>query len=339
MAGLGSPPSIASKDGQCGPFDAISDPVFPGAMIPTPAPPESLETATLPGAGEATHVVLSDDKQAARRRWTAAIALSIAINVILVAAIIMTLPPVPMPLRAPIPVHIVPPSELPKPKQQPPAPKPPPRPQPQAQQRKTPPKPPPGRLASEDLGDPKAAEAAKMASESKAGGPPQPEEGSEQPTNKGTAEKVEAAKPSPDSRLGATAPKPTKERKPAEKRGGSRVQAVMEPPHNGQHHAKYPGPDATKDAYLAYINELVRGCQTPEILSALSAVGRLPLLSIAVRHNGVILWVNILKSSGSPAFDEQYKSIFDCVGRFPPLPDYIPGATVNLTYGDSRDTP
>lgn len=302
----------------------------------------SLDTgpdAPLPDSVVPAHAQLSDDKRAAQRRWTIAIGLSLAINLILIAAIILTLPPVPIVVPAPIPVHIVPPSAVPKPKAQPPAPKPKPKPQESAQQHKQEPKPPPGRLASEDLGDPNAPVAAKLPSEAKPSGPAKPAEGSEQPTTKGDAAAVDAAKPTPASTLGAAKPKPVKEPKPAPRLGGSHVQALLGPPHNGQHHAKYPGPDATKDAYLAYINELVKDCQTPEILSRLSVVGRIPLLSIAVRHNGVILWVNVIRSSGSPAFDEQYKTIFDCVGRFPPLPDYIPGATVDLTYGDSRDTP
>ncbi len=302
-------------------------------------PLEAGPDATLPDGVATTHARLSEDKRAARRRWTIAIGLSVAINIILIAAIILTLPPLPIVVPAPIPVHIVPPTAIPKPKSQLPAPKPKPKPQESAQQRKQAPKPPPGRLASEDLGDPKAPENAKQPSLTKASGAAKPDEGSEQPTTKGDAAAVEAKQENPASTLGATKPKPVKEPKPAPRLGGSHVQALLGSPHTGQHHAKYPGPDATKDAYLAYINELVKECQTPEILSRLSAVGRIPLLSIAVRHNGVILWVNVIRSSGSPAFDEQYKTIFDCVGRFPPLPDYIPGATVDLTYGDSRDTP
>ena len=293
--------------------------------------------APLPGIAEPTHARLSEDRRAARRRWTMAIGLSVAINLLLIAAIILTLPPLPVVVPEPIPVHVVPPDALKKTPPIPPPAKP--KPQQAAQQKKQTPKPPPGRLASEDLGDPKAPESAKQMSLTKAAGPANPEEGSEQPATKGDASAVEAPKPSPEKTVGATKPKPIKEAKPAEKKGGSHVQALMAQPHNGEHHAKYPGPDATKDAYLAYINELVKGCQTPEILSQLARVGRLPLLSIAVRHNGVILWVNVIRSSGSTDFDEHYKTIFDCVGRFPPLPDYIPGATVTLTYGDSRDGP
>ncbi len=300
-------------------------------------PPEAGTGAPLPGTAGSTHARLSEDKRAARRRWTTAIGLSILINVLLIAAIILTLPPLPVTVPEPIPVHIVPPDALKKTRPTPPAPKP--KPPDAAQQKKQTPKPPPGRLASEDLGDPKAPETAKQVSQTKASGPTKPDEGSEQPTTKGDAAAAEATKPSPDKTLGAAKPQPVKEAKPAERKGGSRVQALMAQSHNGQHHAKYPGPDASKDAYLAYINELVKDCQTPEIISQLASVGRLPLISIAVRHNGVILWVNVIRSSGSTDFDEHYKTIFDCVGRFPPLPDYIPGSTVTLTYGDSRDTP
>jgi TonB C terminal len=299
--------------------------------------PETGPDAVASSIAEAAHARLSEDKRAARRRWTIAIGLSVVINLLLIAAIILTLPPLPVVVPDPIPVHVVPPDVLKQKPPVPPAPKP--KPQEQAQQKKQTPKPPPGRLASEELGDPKAPETAKLMSRTKASGTINPDEGSEQPTTKGDASASDAPKPSPDKEMGSKKPKPVKELKPAEKKGGSRVQALMGDPHNGQHHAKYPGPDATKDAYLAYINDLVKQCETPEILSQLAIVGKIPLISISVRHNGVILWVNVIRSSGSATFDEQYKTIFDCVGRFPPLPDYIPGATVNLTYGDSRDTP
>lgn len=302
-------------------------------------PLEAGPDAPLLEGAASTPARLSEDKRAARRRWTIAIALSVAINLVLIAAIILTLPPLPIVVPAPIPVHIVPPTAIPKPKPQPPAPKPKPKPQESARQPKPTPKPPQGRLASEDLGDPNAPKSAKELSQEKASGPAQSDAGSAQPTTKGDTAAADSTKLSPSATLGAAKPKPVKVSKPAPRLGGSHVQALMSPPHIGQHHAKYPGPDATKDAYLAYINELVKECQTPEILARLNAVGRIPLLSIAVRHNGVILWVNVIRSSGSAAFDEQYKTIFDCVGRFPPLPDYIPGATVDLTYGDSRDAP
>lgn len=314
-------------------------------MIPPRPSPETGPDAPL-GVAAAIHARLSDDPRAARQRRIIATVLSVAINLALIAGIILTLPPLPIVVPMPIPVHIVPPQAVPKPrpKPKPPAAQPAPKQQPPARQQqqqaqKQAAKPPPGRLASEDLGDTKAPDSAKLPSDSKASGPAKTEEGSEQPTTKGETAAADTAKPTTASDLGVAKPKPVKEPKPSQKRGGSRVQALLDAPHNGEHHARYPGPNATKDAYLAYINELVRSCQTPEIVARLASVGRLPLLSIAVRHNGVIVWVNVLKSSGSTAFDEQYKTIFDCVGRFPPLPDYIPGATVVLTYGDSRDAP
>ena len=113
----------------------------------------------------------------------------------------------------------------------------------------------------------------------------------------------------------------------------------MEPPHNSPRHANYPGPNATKDAYLAYVQEMVQSCLTPDVIAGLRSMGRPPDLSIALRRNGTILWINIIRSTGSATVDHMFLTVFDCVGRFPPVPNYITGSPVVLTYGDLREAP
>jgi hypothetical protein len=302
------------------------------------------ELGTAPSAGEPpAHAPLSEDRAAARRRWLAAGALSVLINVVLVLAILVTLPPPPILVPKPIPVRIVPPSAIakPLPKPKPPRqehrtarrsqPKPPP----------TPPARPPGRLASVEMGDPKAPASAKLGSESPAAGAARREEGSEQPDDKGDATHTAAAKPTQTASLGAAKPNPAKVPKPSRRHGGAKVSALLTPPQAMRHHAAYPGPDATEDAYFAYLKELIEGYVTQKLVDDRLAVAHAPTVEIAVRGNGVILWAQITQSSGSKTVDRDYLDLFDRVGRFPPLPRYLTlndGGWTTVTYGDASDS-
>jgi hypothetical protein len=97
------------------------------------------------------------------------------------------------------------------------------------------------------------------------------------------------------------------------------------------------------DQYLAYIQQLTQqgidACVTPEVAAELDKVGKVPTLSIALRRNGSILWITVDRTSGSATFDKEFVKLFDCVGHFPPVPDYIQGSPVTITYGNPQDTP
>jgi TonB family protein len=197
----------------------------------------------------------------------------------------------------PVSLVIVPPK--PKP---PPAPKLPPR-----------PKPPPGRLASIDMGPRASPKPALRPGPPNAGAPPQMETAAlplppppklEAPDEEALAFRPPAAPPKPRPR-------------PAALEGGR---------------AKYPGPSATRDEYLAYIAMLTRrhmGLLTPQLLAGRRGE---TVLEVVVLDNGTVARLAILQSSGYPDIDRKVEEIVRAVGRFPPLPQYWQGASTDLTF-------
>lgn len=127
----------------------------------------------------------------------------------------------------------------------------------------------------------------------------------------------------PTDALKGPEPKPTPH--PQLKLGGSLAQTVRPeaPSHVESKAAKVPGPDATEDQYLVYVNTII--FQHLEALpDSLRFQGRTWMsFDIRIRPNGTILWTTIRDSSGVPALDAQIRQIVEAIGRFPPVPSYI----------------
>jgi TonB family protein len=94
--------------------------------------------------------------------------------------------------------------------------------------------------------------------------------------------------------------------------------------HGEGHKGTIPGPDATRDEYLAYIISLVRpheGLLSPSFIG--SRRGTLAL-DVRISPTGHILQVFVLKSSGFPDIDERAKEMIYAVGTLsPPPPDRL----------------
>jgi TonB family protein len=188
----------------------------------------------------------------------------------------------------------------------PPKPKPPP-----APKLKPPKPPPPGRLASIDMGPTTSPKPAPKPGPPTAGAPPQmetavlplpPPPKLEAPSEEGIPLRPPAAKPRP---------------RPAALEG---------------RRAKYPGPSATRDEYLAYVAMLTRqhaGLLTPQLLAGRHGE---TVLEVVVLDNGTIARLAVLRSSGYPDIDRKVEEIVRSVGRFPPLPQYWQGASTDLTF-------
>ncbi|HEV2302961.1 MAG TPA: energy transducer TonB [Stellaceae bacterium] len=205
----------------------------------------------------------------------------------------------PAPELRPIPVALVILPPKPKP---PPAPQAPPKPKP----------PPPGRLASVDMG-PTSGQKTAPAPAPPAGAPPQ---------------------------LEATAmpiPPPPKLAAPDEESLAFRPPSARSKPHprpaalEGRQ-AKYPGPSATKDEYLAYLAMLTRrhiGLLTPQLLAGRRGT---TVIDVLVLDNGTVERMDIFRSSGYPDIDRKIEEIVRAVGRFPPLPQYVQGPSSDLKF-------
>jgi TonB family protein len=222
----------------------------------------------------------------------------------LAVVLILLFPPTlsrrPAPEVQPIPVSLVIMPPKPKP---PPAPKPLPKPKP----------PPPGRLASVDMGSTTSPKPAPKPGPPNAGAPPQ---------------MVTAVLPlPPPPKLDAPDEEALAFRPPAAPRKPQPRPAALE-----GRRAKYPGPSATRNEYLAYIAMLTRqhaGLLTPQLLAGRHGE---TVLDVLVLDNGTIAQLAVLQSSGYPDIDRKVEEIVRSVGRFPPLPQYWQGASTDLIF-------
>jgi TonB family protein len=227
-------------------------------------------------------------------------------------------------------------------------PPPPPRPQP------APPKPefkppPPGRIASEDFGDTEVKEASREphdAPAAKDAPPPPPEKTETLPPEKAEApppppEKTETPqqtavlvlppppeKPSPPK----AQPKPSQATRPVLRR-------EEEPSHAATRRAKYPGPAATRDEYLAYVHSLIR--QHYNLLPLAMVGGRRgeAQIEFVVLDDGTIATIRVRQSSGWQDIDARIELMIAAVRHVPPLPQWFQGPSMalvlNLPFPDA----
>jgi len=163
------------------------------------------------------------------------------------------------------------------------------------------------RLASDDIGD-----TAKTTAPDPPPPPPPP------PPPRPTSPRVAALAPPPKPRAPA---------KPAVAAPPPRPQpAPKEPPRTG----RIPGPDATRDEYLAYLVSLTR--QHVDLLP-ISVIGDRrgeTTLAVLVLGDGTIARIAIAQSSGYNDIDVRIQQIVGAVRRFPPLPERFPGPDLEL---------
>jgi protein TonB len=225
----------------------------------------------------------------------------------------------------PIPVQLV--LEPPPPKAAPP-------PQPQPK----PPAPPPrGRLASEDLGEPEA-----KAVDKPKGDPPPADKPAKDETPRAETkppektEQMASLAPPPLSSAKPDAPKPEPVPKPAAKPTPAAHQVprrVEEPANLAPRHARFPGPAATRDEYLAYMHSLIR--QHYNLLSSAELGGRrgMVVVEFVVLDDGKIALLKIRRSSGYPDIDNRVAEMVAAVGHFPPLPQWFQGLAMPFEFG------
>jgi TonB family protein len=220
------------------------------------------------------------------------------------------------------------------------APPPPPPPSPLPPQ-PTPPKPefkppPPGRIASEDIGDTEMKEASREPNDQPAAkdtSPPPPPKKTEAPPPP-----PEETEPPPESpqQTAAIVPPPPPEKptppKPQAKPNPNARQALRweEEPHTAARHARYPGPAATRDEYLAYIHSLIR--QHYNLLPLAMVGGRHgeAQIEFVVLDDGTIARISVRQSSGWQDIDSRIEMMIAAVRHVPPLPQWFQGPSMAL---------
>ncbi len=213
--------------------------------------------------------------------------------------------------------------------QPPPPPPPPPQPQPQPAP-KPPPKleqPPHGPLSSVDQGVVKPLDLGRTVDPVA-----QPAFGAQQPTQTQT-QSTTTGTPSPP--LPAPKPAPPKAAKAAvhpPKPSGAPTAPHEETPHEAPHSARYAGPAASRDEYLAYLVALTR--QHIDLLPR-SVIGDRhgeTVISLVIHDNGVIGPLSVMQSSGYPDIDHRVEQMIVAVGRAPPLPQWFQGNAMELVF-------
>jgi periplasmic protein TonB len=195
---------------------------------------------------------------------------------------------------------------------EPPPPEPPPQPVPPIPEFKPPP---PGRIASDDFGDPAANETKRESNDA-----PAPKE---EPPPPDTPQQTAAIVPPPPP----AKPEPPKPQpKPAAQQPPRRPE---EPSHSARP-ARYPGPAATRDDYLAYVHSLIR--QHYNMLPLAMVGGRRgeTRVEFLVLGDGTIAMIRTRQSSGYPDIDSRVELMIAAVRRVPPLPQWFQGPAMAL---------
>jgi TonB family protein len=221
---------------------------------------------------------------------------------------------------APIPVQLV----LEEP---PPAPRPPPAPKP-------PPPKPAGPLASVDIGEPAGKPDTTEPLTPQAAEPQEPQVAVAAPPPKPLSPPEPASPHKP-----APAPEPAAkphEQKPAPATPPPVKPAVAAPPssdpHPAPHAGRIPGPAATQDEYLAYIDELISRYNSFVPASLLAGRKGVAIISIVVLGDGTIARIAVKQSSGYPDIDQRAEQMVAAAHRFPPLPQWFQGTSMVLNY-------
>jgi len=177
-----------------------------------------------------------------------------------------------------------------------------------------------GPLSSESVGEPAAPAAPQLASALPPPKTPDP------PTLPDPPKELEAAiVPPPSKPVVHPPPKPAPA--PAPPTPAPAVAPMPQPP---AHPGRVPGPDATRDEYLAYLVVLTR--QHLDLLPASLVAGRRgeTLLSVRVLGDGTIARIAVTRGSGYPDIDARIEQMVAAVRRFPPLPPWFQGPVVDL---------
>ena len=217
------------------------------------------------------------------------------------------------PETAPIAVQLV----VEPPPVEPPPPEPAPQPVPAKPEFKPPP---PGRIASDDFGDPTAKEAGREASAAPA---PKDEPAPPEPPPAEAPEQTAAIVPPPPP-MKPEPPKP--QSKPAAQQPPRRT----EEPAQSARHAKYPGPAASRDDYLAYVHSLIRQHYNMLPLAVIGGRRGETRVEFLVLGDGTIAMVRTRQSSGYPDIDSRVELMIAAVRRVPPLPQWFQGPAMAL---------
>jgi protein TonB len=179
----------------------------------------------------------------------------------------------------------------------------------------------PGRLSSEDSGEVKPQTAGAAPSQATpAAGEKQPDPTEAQPAAAAPSPAPPPPKPAP--------PKPVP--RPPPKTSGAPVAHHEETPHEAPRAATVAGPTSTRDEYLAYLVTLTRQHIDLLPMSVIGSRSGETVVTVAVLDDGTITHISVARSSGYSDIDERIQQMVAAVGKFPPVPQWFQGKTLEL---------
>jgi TonB family protein len=207
---------------------------------------------------------------------------------------------------------------------------------PQPQPKPVPPRP-RGRLASEDLGDPEAKEVDRPKGDAPTATdlpaptetPPREAKPIEQPQQTAAVAPPPLPPAKPDAPKAEPAPRPPPKPSPAHQT----PRRVEEPANLAPRRARFPGPAATRDEYLAYMHSLIRQHYNLLPLAMLGDRRGMTVIEFVVLDDGKIALLKVRRSSGYPDVDHRVAEMVAAVGRFPPLPQWFQGLAMPFEFG------
>jgi TonB family protein len=277
-----------------------------------------------------TRTEFDPDPKPPRRRVLGGPIGSLLFHLLPLLALVTWLRP-PLEIPPPIPIQLI--------VEQPPPPPPAPAPTP-APPKPAPKPPPPGLRASDDMGEV---------------GPPKPEKGADtapptkgepQPPAPATEAKSTVSPPEPPTEPAQVAevlPPPPLPPKPAPPKREAAVRLpkpdglllplpVSPDQHTALHSARLPGPNASRDEYCAYALTLALQHLNLLPMSLLGARHGDTAVAIILRSDGSIGSVRVVRGSDYDDIDERVVQMVWAVGRFPPLPAWVPGPMAEFTF-------
>jgi TonB family protein len=182
---------------------------------------------------------------------------------------------------------------------------------------------PPGPLASEDLGDTKPKDPGTAARQAPpAPGEKAPAAAAAQVATVATPPPIPPPKPTPPPKQ----PAPVALPKPA----GAPAPTREETLHEAAREARYAGPSASRDEYLNYLVTLTRQHIDLLPLSVIGSRHGETVVSVVVEESGAISHIEVAHSSGYRDIDERIAQMVAAVRKFPPLPQWYQGKSVQL---------
>jgi outer membrane biosynthesis protein TonB len=184
--------------------------------------------------------------------------------------------------------------------------------------------PPPGHIASDDIGDPEAKKAGQDTAN-----PPAAKDASppETPPSEAPQQTAAIVPPPPPPKPDPPKPQPKPNPNPAAQKS---LRSTEEPAHTAERRARYPGPAASRDEYLAYVHSLIRQHYNMLPLAMVGDRRGETQVEFVVLDDGTIATIRLRQSSGWPDIDARVEMMIAAVRRVPPLPQWFQGASMGL---------